>query len=146
MNRQGLERGSRLWLIVWILSTILHVAGSIYPAQCGQESAGNAPKAMSLGQALVLGVVEGLTEYLPVSSTGHLLLAERILGIGAQPGASDGEHQRTKRASDAYTICIQAGAILAVLGLYLRRVRQMLLGLLGRDPHGLRLRRSSACY
>jgi undecaprenyl-diphosphatase len=139
MNRQRLERGGRPWLMLWILSAILHMAGSIYPAQCAQENTGKAPTAMSLGQALVLGVVEGLTEYLPVSSTGHLLLAERILGIGAQSGASDGEHQRTKEASDAYTICIQAGAILAVLGLYRRRVRQMISGLLGRDPHGFRL-------
>ncbi|HBD06678.1 MAG TPA: undecaprenyl-diphosphate phosphatase [Syntrophobacteraceae bacterium] len=94
---------------------------------------------MSLGQAVILGVVEGLTEYLPVSSTGHLLLTERLLGIGAQPTASPEDKQRTKEASDAYTICIQAGAIVAVLGLYARRVRQMVRGLLGRDPRGLRL-------
>jgi undecaprenyl-diphosphatase len=78
-------------------------------------------------QSVVLGVVEGLTEYLPVSSTGHLLLAERAMGIPK----SD--------ALDAYAVCIQAGAILAVLGLYAGRVRQMALGLAGRDPKGLRL-------
>ncbi len=82
---------------------------------------------MDLLQALILGLVEGLTEYLPVSSTGHLLLAQRIMGIAS----SD--------AADAFAICIQAGAILAVLGLYRKRVGQMAGGMLGRDPEGRRL-------
>ncbi len=82
---------------------------------------------MDWWQALVLGIVEGLTEYLPVSSTGHLILAQRAMGIAN--GA----------AADAYVICIQAGAILAVVGLYWRRIRQMLWGLAGRDAEGLRL-------
>ena len=78
-------------------------------------------------QALILGLVEGLTEYLPVSSTGHLLLAQRWMGI---PSST---------ASDAFAISIQGGAILAVLGLYRARVAQMAMGLAGRDPQGLRL-------
>jgi undecaprenyl-diphosphatase len=78
-------------------------------------------------ESLALGIVEGVTEYLPVSSTGHLILAQRLMGIDA------GE------ASDAFAICIQAGAILAVLGLYLHRVREVGRGLLGRDAAGLRL-------
>lgn len=89
--------------------------------------------AMTIGQAAILGVVEGLTEYLPVSSTGHLLLAERVMGIDG-----DGD-QHVQDAAEAYTICIQAGAIIAVLGLYFRRVRQMWAGLAGRDPAGRRL-------
>jgi undecaprenyl-diphosphatase len=101
--------------------------------------AGQDTVAMTVGQAIILGIVEGLTEYLPVSSTGHLLLAERLMGIGESPSASAEDRQRTKDAADAYTICIQAGAIIAVLGLYFRRVRQMLKGLTGRDPDGSRL-------
>ncbi len=82
---------------------------------------------MEWWHAIILGIVEGLTEYLPVSSTGHLILVQRLLGIGAGD------------AANAYAICIQSGAIVAVLGLYWRRVRQMLLGLVGKDREGLNL-------
>lgn len=96
--------------------------------------------AMTLTQSLVLGLVEGVTEYLPVSSTGHLLLAQRAMGIGVvSPSLSAQQRMRVKTAADAYAICIQAGAILAVLGLYFGRVRQMIMGLVGKDSAGLRM-------
>jgi undecaprenyl-diphosphatase len=78
-------------------------------------------------QAFILGLVEGLTEYLPVSSTGHLLLAQRLMGI------------ESSTASDAFAICIQAGAILAVLGIYRQRVAQMVMGVVGRNETGRHL-------
>ena len=84
---------------------------------------------MTWWQAVILGIVEGLTEYLPVSSTGHLLVVQELLGIGTGSASA-------KEAADAYAICIQAGAIVAVLGLYFGRVKQMLAGLLGRDAEG----------
>ncbi len=87
--------------------------------------------AMTPVEAAILGVVEGLTEYLPVSSTGHLLLTQSIMGIGGEGEA--------KQAADAYAISIQAGAILAVIGLYFPHMWRMLLGLIGRDPEGRRL-------
>lgn len=83
-------------------------------------------------QALVLGVIEGITEYLPISSTGHLLVAQHLMGIGTATAAE-------KAAADTFAICIQGGAILAVLGIYMKRVLQMLRGVLGQDPQGLKL-------
>lgn len=95
---------------------------------------------MTLSQAIVLGVVEGVTEYLPVSSTGHLLLAQKFMGIGdgLKSGESE-ENEKEKEAADAYAICIQAGAIIAVLLLYFGRVREMVKGLYGKSPGGLRM-------
>ena len=81
-------------------------------------------------QAVVLGLVEGITEYLPVSSTGHLILTSSLLRL---------DRPDTKDALDAYLIVVQGGAILAVLWLYWPRVVQMVRGLLGRDAGGMRL-------
>ncbi len=87
---------------------------------------------MEWWHAIILGIVEGLTEYLPVSSTGHLLVTQQLLGIGVAD-------EQAKTAADAYAICIQAGAIVAVLWLYFGRVKQATLGVVGRSEPGRRL-------
>jgi undecaprenyl-diphosphatase len=63
--------------------------------------------------ALLLGIIEGITEFLPISSTGHLLIAEHWLGA----------------RSDLFNIVIQAGAILAVVLIYRQRLWQLLTGI-----------------
>ncbi|MBL8764104.1 MAG: undecaprenyl-diphosphate phosphatase [Phycisphaerae bacterium] len=88
---------------------------------------------LSVMQAAVLGLVEGVTEYLPISSTGHLIVASSLMGL------EDPAHPNVKDAVDSFNVVIQGGAILAVVGLYWPRFAQMLRGALGRDPAGLRL-------
>lgn len=65
---------------------------------------------MTIFQSIILGLVEGITEFLPVSSTGHLILATRTLGIEATPFV------------ESFIITIQVGALLAVLVLFGERV------------------------
>jgi undecaprenyl-diphosphatase len=88
-----------------------------------------ATRGLTVADSIVLGVVEGITEFLPISSTGHLTVVERLLDIGRGGGAA-------KAAADAYAICIQAGAILAVLVLYRERIGSLVGGLVGRDRTG----------
>lgn len=88
--------------------------------------------ALTWWQATILGLVEGITEYLPVSSTGHLIIASDLMGLRSK------SPQVVQAISD-FEVVIQGGAILAVLGLYFPRFVQMLRGLLGRDADGFRL-------
>lgn len=77
---------------------------------------------------ILLGIVEGLTEFIPVSSTGHLVLAGALIGLPP--------------ASGTFDIVIQLGAILAVVVLYWRRFFDVGLGIIARDPDSLRFTRN----
>ena len=79
--------------------------------------------------ALILGIVEGVTEFLPVSSTGHLILATELLGFDADKWA-------------AFNVIIQLGAILAIVVLYWRTFWAVLEGLFRRNPMSWRFVRN----
>src|SRR5256885_2624454 len=70
-------------------------------------------------KAIVLGVVEGLTEFLPVSSTGHLLLVDHFFGPEPEKQAF----------WDSFAVLIQFGAILALLSIYFTRLWKIALGM-----------------
>ena len=68
-------------------------------------------------RAVILGIVEGVTEFLPVSSTGHLLLAERFFDLG------EGDFWKS------FAILIQLGAILAIVALYFTKLWRVAIGM-----------------
>src|SRR3954465_15957112 len=79
--------------------------------------------------AILPGIVEGVTEFLPVSSTGHLILATELLGFDAEKWA-------------AFSLIIQLGAILAIVVLYWRTFWAVLEGLFKAKPVSLRFVRN----
>ncbi len=79
--------------------------------------------------AVLLGIIEGLTEFLPVSSTGHLILASALLGF-------------TGEGTVAFKIAIQLGAILAVIVAYWKRFWNVGVGLLHRDQDAISFTRN----
>ncbi|MEO6875445.1 MAG: undecaprenyl-diphosphate phosphatase [Opitutaceae bacterium] len=129
------------------------------PAGFGATAAPKPVTELSVRDAIILGVVEGVTEFLPVSSTGHLIVATHLLGLESDAPLAGRDGQplwfkkasrrhpagvalTTKLAADAFTIVIQFGAIAAVAVLYWRQLQSMVNGLLGRDPAGRRLLRN----
>ena len=67
---------------------------------------------MDILQTIIIAIVEGITEFLPISSTGHMIIAQKVLGV-----------QSTDFVK-MFTVCIQFGAILSVIVLYWKRFFQ----------------------
>ena len=84
-----------------------------YPSRLPQPDDQGKTHVGELVNLILLGVIEGVTEFLPISSTGHLLIAEHWLG----------------HRSEVFNVVIQAGAILAVVLIYWRRLWELATGL-----------------
>lgn len=151
-----------------LITLFVFAVGPVFSADNDAQSLASTPTAtapakpaaeLSTSDAIILGVVEGVTEYLPISSTGHLIIATQALKLTSEtplhdkngqalwykkPSAKhpEGEPLTEKLAADTFTVVIQFGAIAAVALLYWRQVLSMILGLLGRDPAGFKLLRN----
>jgi len=114
---------------------------------------------LSTRDAVILGLVEGITEFLPISSTGHLIIANHALELESDAPLLDAEGNTlwhkppsakhpegipltVKLAADTYVVVIQAGAIAAVVLIFWGRLTGILSGLMGRNSSGLRLLRN----
>jgi undecaprenyl-diphosphatase len=87
-------------------------------------------------RAIVTGLVEGVTEYLPVSSTGHMIISDAVMGIdksSTQVEASvvdrKGRRLSLEKIADDYIVIIQLGAILAVLFIFYQRMSSVVVGI-----------------
>ena len=101
------------------------------------HAAAMASNELTVVKAVVLGAVEGITEFLPISSSGPLLVAERLLHVGQKTA--------TKEATDTYTVVIQLGAILAVLVVSWKRVLTLFQGLVGKSESGRKILIALVC-
>jgi undecaprenyl-diphosphatase len=131
----------RLAFGLWLLSSLPSFAGygpTVTPEEIRRE--------FTYSRAVVTGTVEGVTEYLPVSSTGHMILSDSLLGVQKYPdvtvaGVTDrkGRAVSMERVADDYIVIIQLGAILAVLVAFFGRVRGVLTGLCRGDGQSVSL-------
>lgn len=143
-----------------VFSVIALLSFSVVSSAASTDPARPAPVAeLDLGEAIVLGLVEGVTEFLPISSTGHLIITNQLLGLESDVQLTDAQGRplwhksptaenpagvplTLKLAADTYAVVIQAGAIAAVVLLYWQKFIGMLLGLFGRSSAGWRLLRN----
>jgi undecaprenyl-diphosphatase len=116
-----------------------------------EVSAEEARAQFTTTRVIVTGVVEGVTEFLPVSSTGHMIISDHLLGVDNDErkvvrGVVDrkGRPIHLNRVADDYIVIIQFGAILAVLVVFFARLRQLVVGLVRLDPAALALTQSIA--
>ena len=117
------------FFFLFLFPVILFATEGPLPTEIEGETEG---EAMDYMDATVYGIIEGVTEFLPISSTGHLIIASEIL-------ENESSSESTKEAINAYLIVIQGGAILAVALIYRLQVWSMILGLLGMNPSGRKL-------
>ena len=120
---------SKLVFLLLVCCFLCHTESFAKPDMAPDENA----SLIGYGDAFIFGLVEGITEFLPISSTGHLILTkEWILGAS--------EIKRVEQdAINSYLIVIQVGAIFAVALLYSRRIVAVLMGFIGLDPVGKKL-------
>ena len=89
-----------------------------------------APTGLGLSDAIALGVLQGIAEFLPISSSGHLSLAQQLLGV------------RPEEGGHSFNIILHAGTLLAVLVIYRRDLLGLLRGTVERNPTTIRMLRA----
>ncbi len=127
---------SSVWLLLF--APLVAIAS---PDRDAPTATADATADFTYGRAVVTGTVEGITEYLPISSTGHMIVSDRLLGVPKDParlyaGIVDRQGRLVSQAriADDYLVIIQLGAILAVLFAFAGRLAGLLRGLSQGEP------------
>lgn len=154
----GIVRQATSVCAFWLLLTSL-LCGQSQPNDSENLPVVTDSPQITYFDGFILGLVEGVTEYLPVSSTGHLILCNHILELdqaiplldkSGQPILTDEIDPKTQQpipftledAANGYAVIIQAGAIAAVMLIYWQRIMLIIMGVLGKSREGLFLARN----
>ena len=105
------------------------IATRMYGAKTDTEPTEKIP----VSQAVTLGIIQGITEFLPVSSTGHMIIANECFFHTSQQSKS------LRTAVNDYMVCINLGTILVLLLFFRNDIRRILNGLCGKDTKGFKL-------
>lgn len=105
------------------------IATRMYAAETDTEPTEKIP----LSQAVTLGIIQGITEFLPVSSTGHMIIANECFFHASRQSKS------LQAALNNYMVCINLGTMLVLLLFFRKDIRRILNGLCGKDTKGFRL-------
>mgnify|MGYP001183196130 CR=1 FL=1 len=116
----GVQR-SKWRHVPWLVLLAAVLAGTAHAADPGKSGATDAGGELTVGLAALLGIIQGATEFLPVSSSGHLALAQRLFGIDAEA------------AGHRFNIAAHAGTLLAVVWVYRLQIKELAAVLLA--PH-----------
>lgn len=144
---------------VRLLVFILALAACVLDSRAAERTEAASGSELSVSDAIILGLVEGITEFLPVSSTGHLIITNGLLGLDEETPILDATGQpvwfkepsaqepagvplTVKLAADTYIVVLQIGAIFAVAFIYWRHLRAIVQGLMGGNSAGLLLMRN----
>jgi undecaprenyl-diphosphatase len=145
----------RNFLLIACICWMAHASRAELPAQRTNSMATRPLYKLPLADAITLGVVEGVTEFLPISSTGHLIILTDLLGLDNSYILPDsageplwyrkpsqehpGQLLTASLASQAYVVVIQFGAIAAIIPICWSQLVLMSRGVFRRDPRGRRL-------
>ncbi len=112
-----------------LLLLFFTVVTRTYAAEIDTEPTEKIP----VSQAVTLGVIQGITEFLPVSSTGHMIIANECFFHASQQSKS------LQAALNNYMVCINFGTLLVLLLFFRNDIRRILNGLFGKDTRGFKL-------
>jgi undecaprenyl-diphosphatase len=136
----------RRWILLLIIGELVSVGLFANDPSPAEVRAYFTPE-----RAVITGIVEGATEYLPVSSTGHMIISDELLDVPRNKDVFVSSVQDTKgrrislsRVADDYIIIIQLGAILAVIAAFAQRFKNLLVGIVRFEAESFKLLRSIA--
>jgi undecaprenyl-diphosphatase len=137
----------KTWVVLFFLSVLSPLfLWAVNEPNKSEKSAQEVRNEFTAQRAIVTGLVEGVTEYLPVSSTGHMIISNTLMGVDNSSTIKvvnvvdrKGKPLTSERIADDYIVIIQLGAILAVVFIFYQRLKSILVGIIHGNKNSINL-------